>query len=63
MKQTRLGYASNDYLNSIMEECIAAEKRSQQLDRDARAAGATFGTWTLAKVSTIGWQTTDSMPY
>ena len=61
MKKTRLGYASNDFLNSIMEECVAAEKRSQQLDRDARAAGATFGTWcvrdahwTLAKVSTIG---------
>ena len=45
MKKTRLGYASNDKLNSIMEECIRCEKLQRDADILARKQGAKFGTW------------------
>ena len=54
MNKTRLGWATNDKLNSIMEECIRAEKLQREADILARKQGASFGTWTLSKVSTIG---------
>ena len=43
MNKTRLGYASNDFLASIMEDCLAADRAAIEADRAARAAGATLG--------------------
>ena len=43
MNKTNTGYASNSYLASIMDECIAAERAATIADRAARAAGATYG--------------------
>ena len=40
-------YASNSRLLSIAEECIRAERRQRDLDRQAKAAGAECGTWTV----------------
>ena len=54
MKQTRLGWASNDKLNSIMEECIRCEKLQRDADILARKQGAKFGTWSVDNLSTIG---------
>ena len=54
MKQTRLGWATNDKLNDIMEECIRFEKLQRDADRLARAQGAKFGTWSVDQVHTIG---------
>ena len=54
MKQTRLGWATNDKLNDIMEECIRCEKLQREADRLARAQGAKFGTWTVDNLSTFG---------
>ena len=54
MNKTRLGWATNDKLNDIMEECIRCEKLQRDADRLARAQGVAFGTWTLAQVDTIG---------
>lgn len=61
MKKTRLGYASNDKLNSIMEECIRCEKLQREADILAREQGAKFGTWTVNNLSTFGWQTHHSV--
>ena len=61
MKKTRLGWATNDKLNDIMEECIRCEKLQREADRLARAQGAKFGTWcvrdahwTVDQVHTLG---------
>ena len=43
MIKTNTGYASNSYLASIMDECIAAERAATIADRQAREAGATYG--------------------
>ncbi len=43
MIKTTTGYASNSYLASIMDDCLAAERAALQADRAARAAGATYG--------------------
>ena len=61
MKKTRLGWATNDKLNDIMEECIRCERAQREADRLARAQGAKFGTWcvrdahwTVDQVHTLG---------
>ena len=43
MIKTNTGYASNSYLASIMDDCIAAERAALQAARAARDAGATYG--------------------
>ena len=43
MIKTNTGYASNSYLASIMDECIAAERAAVIADRKARESGATYG--------------------
>ena len=43
MIKTNTGYASNSYLASIMDDCIAAERAALRADRAARDAGATYG--------------------
>ena len=43
MIKTNTGYASNSYLASIMDDCIAAERAATIAARRARDAGATYG--------------------
>ena len=61
MRKTRLGWATNDKLNSIMEECIRCERLQREADILARKQGAVFGTWcvrdahwTVDNLSTFG---------
>ena len=43
MIKTTTGYASDSYLASVMDDCIAAERAATIAARAARAAGATYG--------------------
>ena len=47
MIKTNTGYASNSYLASIMDECIAAERRERDAARRSRQDGASEGTWNV----------------
>ena len=55
MIKTKYGFASNSYMAQIMAETIEHERKQLRADRAARAAGATFGVFTITGSQSTSW--------